>query len=336
MAILITGGTGFIGSHTSVMLLKAGYEIIVVDNLSNSKIECISRISQICGKKFKFYQNDVQDFKAMSKIFSSNNIEAVIHFAGLKSVGESVQKPLSYYENNIYNSLTLFKVMEKYNVKSLIFSSSATVYGKSPTMPCTEDMPIGGCTTPYAQTKFMIELMLKDLYNSGKGWNITILRYFNPIGANETGLIGEDPQGIPNNLMPFISQVAVGKLDILNVFGNDFDTIDGTGMRDYIHVEDLSRGHILALESQKIIKGLNIYNLGTGNATSVLQLVKAFETINNIKVPFKIVNRRSGDIAISYANVNKAKKDLNFETLHDINRMCRDSYRWQRQNPNGM
>ena len=326
---------GYIGSHTCVELISAGYEPIIVDNLCNSKPEVLNRIEKITGVRPLFYKNDVRDEEALDKIFTENHIDAVIHFAGLKAVGESVQKPDLYFDNNIGSTEALLKVMEKHNCKNLIFSSSATVYGDPKKVPIVEDDPVGATTNPYAETKYRIENMLKSLYGKDNSWCFVILRYFNPIGAHKSGLIGEDPQGIPNNLMPYVTQVAVGKLSQLSVFGNDYDTPDGTGVRDYIHVVDLAVGHVLALKKMQHGAGLFIYNLGTGVGTSVLQLVHSFEEANGLKINYKIVDRRPGDIATCYASADKAYRELGFKTTHTIVDCCRDSWNWQKHNPKG-
>ena len=333
--ILVTGGTGYIGSHTCVELISAGYEPIIVDNLCNSKPEVLNRIEKITGKRPVFYQNDVRDEEKMDKIFNENDIFAVIHFAGLKAVGESVKFPELYFDNNIGSTEVLLKIMKKYGCKNLIFSSSATVYGDPKRVPIYEKDPVGATTNPYAETKYRIENMLKDLSKQDKSWNFVILRYFNPIGAHKSGLMGEDPQGIPNNLMPYVTQVAIGKLPQLSVFGNDYDTPDGTGVRDYIHVVDLALGHVLALNKIKSAPGLVVYNLGTGVGTSVLDLVHAFEEANGLKVNYKIVDRRPGDIATCYANADKAYRELGFKTKYTIVDCCRDSWNWQKNNPKG-
>jgi UDP-glucose 4-epimerase len=334
MSILVTGGAGYIGSHTCIELLNAGYDIIIVDNLSNSKYESVKRIEELSGKNVKFYETDILDKTALDFIFGENQIEAVIHFAGLKAVGESVQIPLSYYFNNISGTLVLCEVMKKYSVKKIVFSSSATVYGIPETVPISEDFP-RSATNPYGRTKLMIEEILNDLFISDNEWSIALLRYFNPIGAHKSGRIGEDPNGIPNNLMPFITQVAVGKRDHLNVFGNDYPTHDGTGIRDYIHVVDLANGHLKALE--KIMKqtGIDAYNLGTGKGYSVLDIVNAFEKVNQVKIPFQITERRPGDVATCYANPEKSFKMLNWKAEKGIEDMCFDSWNWQKNNPNG-
>jgi len=334
MNILVTGGAGYIGSHTIVELLNNGDNVVVVDNLSNSSKESLLRVEKITGKTILFYELDVRDAKALDKVFSENKFDAVIHFAGLKAVGESVQKPLEYYRNNIDSTLTLLDVMQKHNVKKLVFSSSATVYGTPSELPLKETSRIGvGITNPYGQTKFMIEQTLRDLSIADKTMEITILRYFNPVGAHESGLIGEDPNDTPNNLMPYISQVAVGKLKKVGVFGNDYDTPDGTGIRDYIHVVDLARGHIAALKHSKL--GVSIYNLGTGKGVSVLELIAAFSKVSGKEIPYRIVTRRAGDIASCYASSKKANKELGWSTEETIEDACADSWRWQSKNPNG-
>ena len=333
--ILVTGGMGYIGSHTVVQLYEAGYEPIIVDNLVNSKPEVLNRIEKICGKRPLFYEYDVRDEENLSKIFDEHKIFAVIHFAGLKSVGESVQKPQLYFDNNIGSTEVLLRVMEKHDCKNIVFSSSATVYGNPERVPIYEEDKLGPTTNPYGETKLRIEYLLKDVAKRDKSWNIVLLRYFNPIGAHKSGLMGEDPQGIPNNLMPYITQVAVGKLEQLKVFGNDYDTPDGTGVRDYIHVDDLAHGHILALKKIEEKPGLLIYNLGTGKGTSVLELVHAFEEANNIKINYTIVDRRPGDIAECYANADKAFREMGFKCTRTIVDACRDSWNWQKNNPKG-
>ena len=327
MAILVTGGTGYIGSHTAIELLKNGEEIVVVDNLSNSKIEMVDKIKKLSGKDFKFYEVELLDREKLEKVFQENDIKEVIHFAGLKAVGESCEKPIEYYHNNITGTLILVDLMRKYNCKKIVFSSSATVYGDPATVPIKEDFPLS-TTNPYGTTKLMIERILTDIYKSDNEWTVILLRYFNPIGAHESGEIGEDPNGIPNNLMPYINYVASGKLDHLNVFGDDYDTPDGTGVRDYIHVVDLALGHIKAIEKAREIKGIEIYNLGTGKGYSVLDIVKAFEKANNIKIKYEIVARRPGDIATCYADPSKAKRELNWEATKDLEQMCKDSWRY--------
>jgi len=334
LAILLTGGAGYIGSHTCVELLNAGYKLIVVDDLSNSKLNSMVRIKEITGKDFKFYKTDILDREALEPIFVENSIEAVIHLAGLKSVGESVQMPLHYYHNNITGTLVLCELMKKYNVKKMVFSSSATVYGVPEYVPISEDFPLRAMN-PYGRTKLMIEEMLRDLYHSDHDWSISLLRYFNPIGAHESGRIGEDPKSIPNNLMPYITQTAVGKLEELYVFGNDYPTVDGTGVRDYIHVVDLAKGHLKALEKILTSKGVEAYNLGTGKGYSVLQIVAAFEKTTGTKIPYKIVKRRQGDVASCYADPTKARKELGWLAEKGIEDMCRDAWGWQEKNPSG-
>ena len=329
MAILLPGGAGFIGSHTAVELLNAGKEIIILDNFSNSKPEVLDSIKKITGKDFKFYEVDYLDKEKLEKVFKENEIEAVLNFAGYKAVGESVKKPLEYYTNNISGALVLLETMKKYNVKKFIFSSSATVYGDPEIIPITEECKTGGTTNPYGTTKLFIEQILKDLYKSDDSWDICILRYFNPVGAHESGLIGEEPQGIPNNLMPYIVRVASGQLKELSVFGNDYPTPDGTGVRDYIHVVDLAKGHVKALEKlDKEQKGLYIYNLGTGKGYSVLDMVKAFEQATGKKVPYKIAPRREGDIAMCYADPKKAKEELGWTAEKTLEDMCKDSWNY--------
>ena len=329
MAILVTGGAGFIGSHTCVEMLNAGYEVIVVDNLCNASEEAIRRVEKITGKNVTFYKADIRDKEALDQIFDKESVECVIHFAGLKAVGESVRKPLEYYQNNITGTLTLMKVMREVGVKNIVFSSSATVYGKPEVIPITEECKTGGTTNPYGTSKLFIEQILKDVYKSDNTWDIVILRYFNPIGAHESGLIGEEPQGIPNNLMPYVVRVANGTLKELSVFGNDYDTPDGTGVRDYIHVVDLAKGHINALEKlEKEGEGLFIYNLGTGKGYSVLDIVKTFEEATGMKVPYKIAPRRAGDIDTCYSDPTKAKNELGWEAERDLRQMCKDSWNY--------
>lgn len=334
MSILITGGAGFIGSHTCVEMLNSGYDVVVVDNLDNSSSESLDRVEKITGKKVKFYKEDVRNREALRKIFTENSIEAVIHFAGLKAVGESVREPIMYYDNNLINTLVLLETMNEFGVKKIVFSSSATVYGVATEMPLVEGMPLGAIN-PYGRTKLFIEHILTDLYAADKDWCVALLRYFNPIGAHKSGLIGEDPKGIPNNLMPYISQVAVGKLDKLHVFGNDYKTIDGTGVRDYIHVVDLARGHVKAIEWVLKNTGCEPFNLGTGNGTSVLQLRDAFVKATGVDVPYVIDPRRTGDPDEVYANADKAKKVLGWTAKYGIEEMCEDTWRWQKNNPNG-
>ena len=336
MKILVTGGAGFIGSHTCGELLNAGYEIVVVDNLYNSSEKSLDRVRELTGKDFAFYPFDIRDKENMRKIFEDHKIDACIHFAGLKAVGESVRKPLEYYDNNIGGTLALCEVMREYGCKKIVFSSSATVYGSSNISPLKEDMKTGGTTNPYGTTKYMIEIILDDFHKGDSEWAVTLLRYFNPIGAHKSGRIGENPNGIPNNLMPYITQVAIGKLPYLNVFGDDYDTHDGTGVRDYIHVVDLALGHVKAVE--KILKdepAVNVYNLGTGNGYSVLDIVKAFEQASGQKIEYKIVDRRPGDLDVCYSDASKALNELGWKAERDLLEMCEDSWRWQSGNPNG-
>ena len=334
MAVLVTGGAGYIGSHTVVELLNANYEVIIVDNYSNSKPEVLNRIKTITGKDFTFYEADLLDKESLEERFEKETIDSVIHFAGYKAVGESVAKPVEYYHNNITGTLILLEVMKKYGVKNIVFSSSATVYGMNNPSPLTEDLPTSA-TNPYGYTKVMIEQILRDVNVSDEAWNIALLRYFNPIGAHESGLIGEDPSGIPNNLMPYITQVAVGKLPELSIFGDDYDTHDGTGVRDYIHVVDLALGHLKALESFGNYKGVGTYNLGTGIGYSVLDLVKNFQKANDIVIPYKLVERRPGDVATCYADATRANEILGWNAKKDLADMCRDSWNWQSNNPKG-
>lgn len=334
MNILVTGGTGYIGSHACVELLMKEFNLISLDNFSNSKPNVNKRIEEITGKKFKFYEADLLDENGLKKIFDENQIDAVIHFAGLKAVGESVKIPISYYNNNIVGTINLIKVMEEYNVKKIVFSSSATVYGNPKSVPIKEDFPTQA-TNPYGRTKLMIEEILKDLYNSDNKWAISLLRYFNPIGAHMSGKIGEDPNGIPNNLMPFITQVAVGKRKKLSIFGNNYDTHDGTGVRDYIHVVDLVNGHLKALEKLDDNHGCQTFNLGTGKGYSVLDIIDNFKKVTNIDIPYEIVDRRSGDIDKCYADVAKAEKYLGWKAQRGLQEMCEDSWRWQKNNPEG-
>lgn len=336
MAVLLTGGAGYIGTHTAIEVADSGYEVVIADNLANSCKEAVKRAEEICGKRLSFYQADVADREALEKIFSEHSIEAVIHFAGLKAVGESVEKPLEYYRNNLDSTLTLLEVMKKYGCHQFVFSSSATVYGTPEQVPLTEDMPTGrSCTNPYGWTKVFIEQILKDAAHADPELSVVLLRYFNPIGAHESGKIGENPNGIPNNLMPYISQVAVGRLKKLQVFGNDYPTPDGTGVRDYIHVVDLAKGHVSALSYAGKNKGVEVFNLGTGIGYSVLDIVKTFERVNQIEIPYEITERRAGDIAECYADASKAEKILGWKAEKSLEDMCRDTYRWQKQNPNG-
>lgn len=333
--ILVTGGAGYIGSHTLIELDKAGYQMVVVDNLVNSKSESIRRVEQIIGKKIPFYQVDVRNAQQLGEVMDKHDFFACIHFAGLKAVGESVEKPLEYYDNNMTGTFVLLDQLRKHNCKNIIFSSSATVYGNPAIIPITEQCPKGHCTNPYGQTKSMLEEVLIDVQRADNEWNVVLLRYFNPIGAHKSGRIGENPNGIPNNLMPYITQVAVGKRPYLGVFGNDYDTHDGTGVRDYIHVVDLARGHVCALSAIERSCGIAIYNLGTGKGYSVLDIVKSFENVNGVKVPYQIQPRRAGDIATCYSNPDKAKVELGWEAQYGIEEMCRDSWNWQKNNPNG-
>ena len=336
MAILVTGGAGFIGSHTCVELLNAGYEIVVVDNYYNANPKSLERVKELTGKDFKSYECDIRDSEGMDKIFKENKIDTVIHFAGLKAVGESCQKPIEYYNNNIGSTLKLCDVMRNNGCKNIVFSSSATVYGMKNVSPLKETMKTGGTTNPYGTTKYMIEIILEDIYKSDNEWNVTLLRYFNPIGAHESGRIGENPSGIPNNLMPYITQVAIGKRPFLSVFGNDYDTPDGTCIRDYIHVVDLADGHVKAVNN--ILdgkKGVQIFNLGTGKGYSVLDIVKAFSKAYGKELPYKIAPRRPGDLAVCFSDPSKAKEVLGWEAKRGIDDMCRDSWNWQSKNPNG-
>lgn len=334
MTILVTGGAGYIGSHTCVQLLEAGFEIVVLDNLSNSKAEAVSRIQRITGKSFKFVKGDILDRELLEELFSKHSIDSVIHFAGLKAVGESVSIPLRYYYNNVAGSLVLFETMQKFGVKSIVFSSSATVYGMTEKMPIDEETPLSA-VNPYGSTKLMIERILQDLYVADHDWNIILLRYFNPVGAHASGLIGEDPNGIPNNLVPYISQVAVGKLKELKVFGEDYPTPDGTGVRDYIHVIDLADGHIKALEKLIEKPGIVAYNLGTGCGTSVLEMISAFSLASGREIPYIVAARRPGDVAICYADPTKAQREMGWSASRTIDDMCRDSWNWQQKNPEG-
>ena len=335
MNILVTGGAGFIGSHTLIELIAAGHNPVVVDNLSNASPEAIHRVEKIVGQPIPFYEVDIRDREGMEKVFAENAFDCCIHFAGLKAVGESVQKPWEYYENNIGGTLVLVDVMRKHGLKNIIFSSSATVYGAPDTMPITEDCPKGSVTNPYGQTKSMLEQVLTDIQKADPQWNVVLLRYFNPIGAHKSGTIGEDPNGIPNNLMPYITQVAVGKLQQLGVFGNDYPTHDGTGVRDYIHVVDLAKGHVCALSAIEKKCGLAVYNLGTGQGYSVLDLVHAFEKATGVKVPYVIKPRRSGDVAECWSDPSKAARELGWKAQYGIEDMCEDAWRWQKNNPNG-
>jgi UDP-glucose 4-epimerase len=334
MKVLVTGGAGYIGSHTTVLLIEAGYEVVIFDNFSNSSRESIRRVENIVGKELILIEGDIRSREDLTKVFSMHNIDAVIHFAGLKAVGESVEQPLKYYDNNVNGSVVLSEVMAKHNCKSIIFSSSATVYGDPHTTPILENFPLSA-TNPYGRSKLMVEEILRDLYLSDNEWRVVLLRYFNPVGAHESGTIGEDPNGLPNNLMPFISQTAVGKRDYLSIFGNDYDTVDGTGVRDYIHVVDLAQGHLNALDRIKKVKEPMTVNLGTGNGYSVLEMVEAFEEASGKTVPYKIVERRAGDIATCFADPSYAKEVLSWEAKRGITEMCEDTWRWQSQNPDG-
>lgn len=334
MKVLVTGGTGYIGSHTTVELINAGHEVVVLDNLSNSSEKSLDVIEKITGTKPAFYCVDLLDYDSVDKCFEENSFDSVIHFAGLKAVGESCQIPLRYYHNNITGTLNLVDIMQKHNVFNLVFSSSATVYGMPETVPIKEDFPLS-TTNPYGSTKLMIEQILTDVFKSNDKWSITLLRYFNPIGAHESGDMGEDPKGIPNNLLPYVAQVAVGKHEFIRVFGNDYNTPDGTGVRDYIHVVDLALGHLKAIEKKSNCTGVHIYNLGTGNGYSVLDVIKAFEKACGKTLDYKILDRRPGDIAICYADASKAKTELDWAATRDIAKMCEDSWRWQSKHPNG-
>ena len=335
MNVLVTGGAGYIGSHTCVELLNEGYGVVVVDNLCNSNPESLNRVEELTGKKVKFYEGDVRDEALMRKIFAENELHCVIHFAGLKAVGESVAMPWEYYDNNLNSTLVLTKVMKEVGMKNIIFSSSATVYTGDNEMPLRENSRTGHCTNPYGWTKYMTEQILSGMANADKEWGIVLLRYFNPIGAHESGRIGEDPRGIPNNLMPYITQVAVGRREKLSVFGNDYDTPDGTGVRDYIHVVDLARGHVAAVKYVAQNKGCDVFNLGTGTGYSVLDMVNTFESANGVKVPYQITDRRPGDLAVCYADPAKSAEVLGWKATKNLTDMCRDSWRWQSQNPNG-
>ncbi len=335
MKILLTGGAGFIGSHTLIELVAAGHEAVVVDNLYNSSPIALKRVEKIVGKQVPFYQTDVRDREGMERVFAEHKFDACIHFAGLKAVGESVEKPLEYYENNMNGTFVLLDTMRKHGCKNIIFSSSATVYGDPAQIPITEECPKGRCTNPYGQTKSMLEEVMMDVQKADKEWNVVLLRYFNPIGAHPSGTIGENPNGIPNNLMPYITQTAIGKRKELGVFGNDYDTPDGTGVRDYIHVVDLARAHVAALQAIERKQGIAIYNIGTGWGYSVLDVVNAFMYANGVDVPYVFKPRRAGDIATCYCDPSKAKKELGWEAQFGIEEMCRDSWNWQRQNPNG-
>lgn len=335
MDILVTGGAGYIGSHTCVELLNAGYGVVVIDNLVNSSEKSLERVRDITGKNLTFYENDVRDRAALDRIFEKHDINAVIHFAGLKAVGESVVMPLEYYDNNLFSTVTLCEAMRDHDVKNIVFSSSATVYSSGNEMPLKESSITGNCTNPYGWTKYMSEQILRDSAKAYEGWSVSLLRYFNPIGAHPSGLIGEDPRGIPNNLMPYISQVAVGRLDHLNVFGDDYDTPDGTGVRDYIHVLDLAAGHVAAIDYMQTHQGENVFNLGTGQGYSVLDMVKTFEKVTGQKIPYEIAPRRAGDVATVYADPDKSACQLKWKARYGLEEMCRDSWNWQSKNPMG-
>lgn len=333
--ILVTGGAGYIGSHTVLQLLEAGHVVTVLDNLCNASVESLQRVEQLTGKSLDFVQGDIRDSALLNNLFSGSKIDAVIHFAGLKAVGESVEQPLRYYQNNVYGTLVLCEAMQAHGVKNLVFSSSATVYGDPVSLPLVESMPTGSPTNPYGQSKLMVELILQDLFKADTSWNIALLRYFNPVGAHPSGRIGEDPNGIPNNLMPFVAQVATGRREALNVFGDDYPTPDGTGVRDYIHVEDLAAGHLKALDKLQQHAGLKVYNLGTGQGYSVLDMVKAFEQASGRPVPYLIAPRRAGDVASCYADASLAEQELDWKATKGIEEMCQDTWRWQSQNPDG-
>jgi len=335
MTIFVTGGTGYIGSHTVLELLKCGYNVVVADNFSNSKPEVLARLKRLTGKDFPFYNIDVRDKEKLSEVFLTNKIDIIIHFAGLKAVGESISVPLKYYANNLNSTIALCETMEKYGVHKIIFSSSATVYSGANKMPLTEDSAVGNCLNPYGWTKLMCEQILKDIASANADWSVALLRYFNPIGAHESGEIGEDPQGIPNNLMPYITQVASKRLEFLNIFGNDYDTVDGTGVRDYIHVMDLARGHVAAIKHINETTGVSVYNLGTGKGTSVLELVNSFEKVTGVSIPRKIAPRRHGDLAACYTSADKAKNELNWACEKTVIDAALDAWRWQSKNPMG-
>jgi UDP-glucose 4-epimerase len=333
--ILVTGGTGYIGSHTALALLLRGFDVVVLDNLCNSAAESLARVAQIANRAPEFVQGDIRDPALLTRLFAQHSIHAVLHFAGLKAVGESVTQPLRYYDNNVHGTLTLLQAMADAGVRRFVFSSSATVYGQPSQMPISEDCPLGQPTNPYGRSKLIIEDMLRDLAAADPGWQIALLRYFNPVGAHESGLIGEDPNGIPNNLLPYITQVAVGKLPELAVFGNDYPTPDGTGVRDYIHVMDLAEGHLQALQALQTLTGAHVWNLGTGQGYSVLEMVHAFEAASGCRIPYRIAPRRSGDIATCYADASKAARELGWKASRGLPEMMRDAWRWQQRNPNG-
>ncbi|MGM9662508.1 MAG: UDP-glucose 4-epimerase GalE [Oscillospiraceae bacterium] len=335
MSVLVTGGAGYIGSHTCVELLERGMDVVVVDNLVNSSPKSLERVEQITGKKLAFYRDDVRDRAALDRIFEKHHIDCAIHFAGLKAVGESVSMPMEYYDNNLNSTMTLCQAMRDHGVKNIVFSSSATVYSGDNAMPLRESCRTGNCTNPYGWTKYMSEQILRDMAKADGEWSVVLLRYFNPIGAHSSGLIGEDPQGIPNNLMPYISQVAIGRRECLNVFGNDYDTPDGTGVRDFIHVVDLARGHVAAIGYMRTHKGESVFNLGTGTGYSVLDMVKAFERVTGQKVPYRIAPRRPGDLGMVYADPAKSAEELGWKAQYGLDEMCRDTWAWQSKNPNG-
>lgn len=335
MKILVTGGTGFIGSHTVVELLNCGHEVVVIDNLSNSNAIVLNRIFEITGKNVDFYNIDIRNYDDLDELFQEHTFDCCIHFAGLKAVGESIEKPILYYDNNVVGTLNLLKIMGKNNCKNIIFSSSATVYGTPEKMPITENEKISNATNPYGQSKIIIEGILNDLYKADNEWNIVLLRYFNPIGAHKSSKIGENPFGVPNNLMPYVTQVAIGKRDFLNIFGNDYDTKDGTCIRDYIHVVDLAKGHVCALKNIMANKGLSVYNLGTGKGYSVLDVVQTFERVNGVKIPYKFAPRRDGDVMINFADATKAKQELGWVAENSLDDMCKDAWNWQKNNPDG-
>lgn len=335
MKILLTGGAGYIGSHTAVALIEAGHSVVIIDNLSNSSAESVRRVETITGAKISFYPYDIRSKNELDRLLEMHSFDCCIHFAGLKAVGESVEKPMEYYENNIGGTLTLLHALQEHGCKNFIFSSSATVYGEPASLPITETCPKGICTNPYGWTKWMIEQILTDLYKADSSWNIVLLRYFNPVGAHPSGMIGESPNDTPNNLMPYVTQVAIGKRDHLSVFGNDYDTPDGTGVRDYIHVMDLARGHVKALNAIADKRGLSLFNLGTGRGYSVLDIVHAFEKANGVTIPYIIAPRRPGDVASCWADASKAKREIGWEAELGIEDMCRDSWRWQQNNPDG-
>jgi len=335
MCVLVTGGAGYIGSHTVLQLLEQGYEVVVLDNFSNSSVKALERVAEIAKREAKIVTGDIRNYETLNDLFNKYSVTSVMHCAGLKAVGESVNMPIEYYDNNVFGSIQLFKVMQQHEVKNIVFSSSATVYGDPFSLPLKENMKLGSPTNPYGKTKLIIEGILRDWYKSDKNLSISILRYFNPVGAHYSGKIGEDPGGTPTNLMPYISQTAMGKLEVISIFGDDYETRDGTGIRDFIHVSDLARGHLFALEKCLKDKGLHTYNLGTGKGTSVLELIRAFEKANNLKVKYQILNRREGDVAACFADVSKIKNELGWVAQYSISDMCRDTWNWQKQNPDG-